>query len=71
MAKKPNYRIDRVYRESGEYVRCWKERREWVVQVWLSGKADGEPDGDWAFDGRIGTDAAVDQTILNTRSDKK
>lgn len=67
MAKKPKYIFDGI--RDGVYVRAWKEGRghgEIVVQVWKSGKPDGEPDGDWGMPGIIG-DAAIDQAVLQTK----
>ncbi len=61
-----------LYKETGHYVKAWAEgrgrNREIIVQVWLNG-ADpvGEPDGDWAMPGVLPTDAAIDQSILNTK----
>lgn len=67
--KEPKVLVNGV--RDGCFVKCWKDKREIVVQVWLSGKAEGEPDGDWAMPGVIGLDAAIDQSILQTRADNK
>ena len=68
--KKPHLLVDEV--QDGRHVRAWKEGRghgEYMVQVWNSGKPEGEPDGDWAMPGIIGLDGAVSQSLLQT--DKK
>lgn len=56
------------------YARAWKEGKgrqaEIVVQVWMSGTPDGEPDGDWAMPACFGI-AAVDQAVLQTEKRKK
>ncbi len=68
MPKKPKYIYDRVH-EKGCYVRAWKEGRGRdrgvAVQVWWSGKPEGEPDGDWVMPPSLGM-FAVDQAILQT-----
>jgi len=63
--KKIKYLHDGVHNKV--YVRAWKEKREIIVQVWLSGKPEGEPEGDWAMPGIIGVPAAVEQAILQTK----
>lgn len=69
MAKKIKYLFDGVH-EGGAYVRCFKERRELVVQVWLSGSPegtpDGTPDGDWEMPGALGAAAAIAQAVMQT-----
>lgn len=64
MAKSPKILINENY--EGRWVKCWKEKREWVVQIWNSGEPKGEPDGDWAMPGIIGMTAAIDQAIRQT-----
>lgn len=53
------------------YVKAWKEGRgrnaEVMVQVWKSGKPEGEPDGDWAMPGVLPVDVAVSQALLQTK----
>lgn len=65
---KTNYIFDGVYKGNC-YVRAWREGRgrnaEIVVQVWKSGKAEGEPDGDWAMPAVLGA-VAIDQAIAQT-----
>lgn len=67
-AKKKPMLVDAV-QPDGQYVRCWKEGRELVVQVWLKGRVEGEPDGDWAYPSLFSVVAAVEQGILDTKSD--
>jgi hypothetical protein len=66
--KKTRYAFDGVYK--GCYVRAWAEgkgrNKEIMVQVWKSGKAEGEPDGDWAMPGILPVTPAMDQAILQT-----
>ncbi len=51
------------------YVKAWKEKRETIVQVWLSkSKPEGEPDGDWAMPAWLSSvDAAIAQAVLQTK----
>lgn len=63
-AKKINYKFDGV--RDGVYVRCWREGREYVVQVWHSGKAEGEPDGDWGMPAILGVETSVAQAVSQT-----
>lgn len=69
--KKRKYLHDGM--SNGIYVRAWSEGRgrdkEIMVQVWWKPKPEGEQDGDWAMPGMLPVAAAVDQAILNTRSD--
>lgn len=66
--KKIRYAFDGVYK--GVYVKAWAEGRgrnkEVMVQVWKSGKAEGEPEGDWVMPGCLPTTVAMDQAILQT-----
>jgi hypothetical protein len=65
VAKSPKYLVDGV--RDGNYVRLWKEGREWVVQVWKGKKEPkGDPDGDWAMPGVLPAEAALGQAILQT-----
>ena len=69
MAKKPRLFFDGVYK-NGPYVKAWKEGRgnsqEIIVQIWKSGKAEGEPEGDWAMPAILGM-VAIDQAIVQTK----
>lgn len=60
---------------AGCFIRAWAEgrgrNREITVDVWLSGKPEGESDGQWAMPGILPLDAAIEQAILNTRSEAK
>lgn len=68
MAKKIKYLHDGPYQT--HYVRAWKERREWCIQVWFNKTApEGEPEGDWEMPGMFPMDAAIEQSILNTAGD--
>lgn len=62
--KKVTLLFDGPYKDC--WVRAWKEKREFIVQVWKSGKAEGDPDGDWAMPGIIGLPASIDQAVLQT-----
>ena len=70
---KRKYAHDGVYEYNGRksYVRAWKEGRgrqqEIMVQVWINGNPDGEPQGDWAMPGIIGLEGAIEQSILQTK----
>ncbi len=66
--KKMNYLFDGV--RGDYYIRCWKESHEYMVQVWLSGKCEGEPDGDWAMPKMFGAEGSIEQSVLNTKSEK-
>lgn len=59
-----------TYGERKVYVRAWKEGkgrdREIAVQVWNSGKPEGEPEGDWGMPGILPVTAAIEQAILQT-----
>jgi len=54
----------------GKWIKAWKEGRgrsaEYVVQVWLSGKPEGEPDGDWGFPALGGVSDWLEQAVMNT-----
>ena len=73
MTAKPKYLWNMLHNEV--FVRAWGEgrgrQREIAIQVWLSGKPEGEPDGDWGMPGILPLDAAIDQAIINTRNDVK
>lgn len=66
--KKHNYLFDG--KRDGRYVRAWALGRgvekEIVVQVWNSGKPEGEPDGDWGMPAVLGLTGCVDQAVLQT-----
>jgi hypothetical protein len=66
-AKTPKYQHNSYRPDLGAFVRAWKERREWVVQVWLGETPDGEPKGDWEMPGVLGLDAAIRQAVLQTK----
>lgn len=66
--KKIRYLTNGVHAK-GCYIKAWKERRDMIVQVWWSGKAEGEPDGDWLMPGIFGM-ANIDQAILQTKKPK-
>ena len=72
MAKRKRYLLDGM--REGRYVRAWKEGRghrgEVMVQVWNSGKPEGEPDGDWAMPGILPVGACISQAILQTPKGK-
>lgn len=52
------------------FVRMWKQRRDFNVQVWLSGTPEGEPDGDWEMPGVLGPTTCMEQAILQTDAKK-
>jgi len=64
--KGPKILFDQLVK--GRHVRAWKEgkgrRAEMMVQVWNSGKPEGEPDVDYAMPGILPASVAVDQTLL-------
>jgi len=64
--KKPKILLEQMIK--GRHVRAWKEgkgrRSEMMVQVWNSGKPEGEPDVDYAMPGILPAPVAVDQTLL-------
>lgn len=70
MAKKTMYLIDEA--RGGNYVRAFRERRDFVVQVWLN-RADpvSEPDGDWSMPGRLGLELAVEQAAFQTKPTRR
>lgn len=65
---KKRYLVDEV--QDGRYVRAWKEGRgrnqEVVVQIWNSGKPEGDPDGEWGMPGILGVPACVSQALKQT-----
>lgn len=70
MAKEIKYLHNGVYQT--HFIRAWKEKREWAIQVWLDKAApEGEPQGDWEMPGAFPTIAAIEQSILNTKNDIK
>ena len=68
MAKKIRYLIDAA--EGGHFIRAYKDRRDFIVQVWLD-KAEptGEPDGDWGMPAQIDLTIAVALAVAQTRDD--
>jgi hypothetical protein len=54
----------------GRWVRAWREGRgrngEIIVQIWNSGTANGEPNGDWAMPAVLGLESAIEQAELQT-----
>ncbi len=73
MSDKPKkYQHDGTYTCDGKtvYIRAWKEGKgrnaEIAVQVWLKGKPEGEPEGDWGMPGVLPVTAAIEQAILQT-----
>lgn len=62
---KIKYQMDGIH--NGAYVRAWREKRQWAVQVWTSGKPEGDPDGDWVMPGVFSLMAAVEQSILQSK----
>ena len=65
MTKKIKYLIDGV--RDGKYIRAWKEKRDYAVQVWLNGECEGKPDGDWGMPGVLGLETSVGQAVLQTK----
>ncbi len=66
MAKKIKYLFEGVV-NGKVYARAWRDgRNEIAVQVWKSGKPEGEPDGDWAVPKCLGLDLAIKQAIAQT-----
>lgn len=63
--KKPKILVDAC--RGDHYVRCWRENRRWVVQVWKGDKADGDPAGDWEMPGQFPMEAAIAQAVLQTK----
>ncbi len=54
------------------FVKAWKEKRQWVIQVWFNKSTpEGEPQGDWEMPGVFPMIAAIEQSILNTENDVK
>lgn len=68
--KPRKYKVDGLWGKTGRYVRAWTEGRgrdkEHCVQVWNSGKPEGEPQGDWGMPGVLPLNAAVEQAIAQT-----
>jgi hypothetical protein len=67
MPKKIRYLVDGL--REGRWIKLWKEGRghgEYMVQIWNSGKPEGEPDGDWAMPGIIGAVGAMETAVLQT-----
>lgn len=66
--KKPRYLVNGSI--GGRFVRAWSEGRgreaEIIVQIWNSGKPEGEPDGDWAMPKLLGETACVNQALAQT-----
>jgi hypothetical protein len=63
--KKIRYLVNEM--QGGNYIKCWKERREIMVIVWLNKNApEGEADGDWAMPGILGISTAIAQAVLQT-----
>lgn len=57
----------RVFRNNkAQYVRAWREKREFVVQIWAGDKAEGEPPADWAMPVVLGLDASIQQAFVQT-----
>lgn len=69
--KKQQYVVDGPHGDA--YVRAWSQgkgrNREICVQVWLHGKMEGDPQGDWAMPGVLGYEAAIAQAIIQTKAD--
>jgi len=68
MAKKQKYLLDG---SSGpHYVRAWRTRSAYVVQVWLDQGHHAEPvvppSGEWEMPLMFGLEASVAQAILQT-----
>ena len=67
-AKKIKYLFDGV--RGKDYVRCWADKNEMIVQVWLNKTSpDGEPEGDWAYSKLFGPAASISQGVLDTQAD--
>lgn len=75
MAKTPKYLHDGTY-TYGEpsaiyWIRAWREGRgrnsEIIVQVWNGSAPDGEPVGDWAMPGVLPLNAAIEQSIIQSK----
>lgn len=49
------------------FVLAWKEKREWAIQVWISGEYLGDPDGDWEMPGRLPLNVAIHQAVLQSK----
>lgn len=70
MPKSIKYAWNDVHGE--HYVRAWKERRNYAVQVWLNKTTpNGEPDGDWAYPAVLGLATVIAQAILDTKEDAR
>jgi len=71
--KKKRYLFDGL--RDGRWIRCWSEGRgrnkEIAVQIWNSGVAEGDPDGDWGMPGVLGVVLSIDQAVLQTPIEKK
>lgn len=71
--KKQRYKYNDVYKYSESrtvFVRAWTTGRgrnaEHTVQVWNSGKPEGEPTEEWFMPGVLPFDAAIRQAIAQT-----
>lgn len=64
------HRIEFDQLNQGRWVRAWREGRgrnaEIVVQIWNSGKPEGEPDGDWGMPAILGLSTAIAQAEVQT-----
>lgn len=70
MAKTIRYLVNEA--RGGNYVRVFKERRNFVVQVWLGkSEATGEPEGDWEMPGVLGLGVAIAQAVTQTKADNR
>jgi hypothetical protein len=67
--KSKRYLFDHEY--DGRYVRAWSDgkgrHREIVVQVWNSGKPEGEPDGEWGMPPEIGVASCISCAVAQTK----
>ena len=69
--KNKRYIFDDVHQPGEQYVRAWPEgkgrQREIVVQVWISGKPEGEPDGEWGMPPEIGVASCISCAVAQTK----
>lgn len=67
MAKKPKYLVNEKRRDL--FIRAWSEGRGRdsiiVVQIWESGKPEGDADGDWGMPSLLRVEGAITQAIFN------
>lgn len=54
------------HEHEGRWVKAWKEKGSFIIQIWNSGKPEGDPDGDWEMPVILGLSGSIEQALLQT-----